>query len=95
MGDLASWTADFIRCARIAKAWAALVYDPYDDRWHNVIMDGHDTGLWLGANPLVVCDVSEHAFAIDYPRREEYVAQFIDHIDWSEVARRYKAVDRM
>ena len=53
------------------------------------------TGLGLGANPLVVCDVSEHAFAIDYPRREEYVAQFIGHIDWSEVARRYKAVDRM
>ena len=46
-------------------------------------------------NPLVVCDVAEHAWAKDYPRREEYVARFLDHIDWDEVARRYHRVDRM
>jgi len=94
MGDLASWRDDFTRCALAAKAWAALVYDPYDDRWHNAVMDG-DADAWVGANPLVVCDVAEHAFAKDHPRREDYVAKFVDHIDWNEVARRYKAVDRM
>lgn len=31
---------------------AVLVYDPYDDRWHNAIMDSDD-GVWIGANPLV------------------------------------------
>jgi len=95
MGDLASWRDDFTRCALAAKAWAALVYDPYDDRWHNAVMDGDADGVWVGANPLVVCDVAEHAFAKDYARREEYVAKFLDHIDWNEVAKRYKAVDRM
>jgi Fe-Mn family superoxide dismutase len=95
MGDLASWRDDFTRCALAAKAWAVLVYDPYDDRWHNAVMDGDADGAWIGANPLVVCDVAEHAFATDHPRREDYVARFLDHIDWSEVARRYKAVDRM
>jgi Fe-Mn family superoxide dismutase len=95
MGDLASWRADFTRCALAAKAWAVLSYDPYDDRWHNAIMDGDADGAWVGGNPLVVCDVAEHAFTKDYTRREEYVAKFIDHIDWNEVARRYKAVDRM
>ena len=43
----------------------------------------------------VVCDVAEHAWATDYPRREDYVASFIDHLDWEEVARRYRGVDRM
>jgi superoxide dismutase len=95
MGDLASWRDDFTRCALAAKAWAALVYDPYDDRWHNAVMDGDADGVWVGANPLVVCDVAEHAFAKDYARREDYVAKFLDHIDWNEVAKRYKAVDRM
>ena len=95
MGDVASWRDDFTRCALAATAWAVLVYDPYDDRWHNAVMDGDADGAWIGANPLVVCDVAEHAFATDYPRREDYVAKFLDHIDWSEVARRYKAVDRM
>ncbi len=95
MGDLASWREDFTRCAMAAKAWTALVYDPYDDRWHNAVMDGDADGVWVGANPLVVCDVAEHAFAKDYARREEYVAKFLDHIDWNEVAKRYQAVDRM
>ena len=52
-------------------------------------------GVWLGGNPLVVCDVAEHAFGRDYPRRADYVAKFLEHIDWEEVSRRYRAVDRM
>jgi len=95
MGGPESWTADFTRCALAAKAWAVLVYDPYDDRWHNVVMESNDSGIWVGANPLVVCDVADHALAKDYTRREEYVGKFIDRIDWNEVAKRYKAVDRM
>jgi Fe-Mn family superoxide dismutase len=95
MGTWEQWQDDFRRCALSAKAWAVLAYDPYDDRWHDVMMDGHDAGMWVGANPLVVCDVSAHAFGNDYARRENYVAEFLEHIDWDEVAKRYKAVDRM
>jgi superoxide dismutase len=95
IGSMQTWAEDFSRCALAAKAWAALVYDPYDDRWHNAVMDGDTNGVWVGGNPLVVCDVAEHAFANDCPHREDYVAKFLDHIDWNEVAKRYKAVDRM
>jgi len=95
MGSLASWAEDFKACALAAKAWALLVYDPYDDRWHNVIMDGDADGTWIGANPLVVCDVSEHAYRTDYARKEDYVAKFLERVDWAEVASRYKKVDRM
>jgi Fe-Mn family superoxide dismutase len=95
MGTFESWRDDFTRCAMAAKTWAVLVYDPYDDRWHDVVMDEDDVGVWVGANPLLVCDVASHAFATDYPRREDYVVKFLDRVDWEEVARRYKAVDRM
>lgn len=95
IGSIETWVADFTRCALAAKAWAVLAYDPYDDRWHNVILDGDDAGMWIGANPLVVCDVSEHAYRKDFARREDYVAAFLDHLDWDEVGQRYKAVDRM
>jgi superoxide dismutase len=95
MGSLESWAADFMACASAAKKWAALVYDPYDDRWHNTIMDGDVDGAWIGANPLVVCDVAEHSYGRDYERREDYLSKFVDRIDWNEVAARYKSVDRM
>ncbi len=95
IGSWQSWRDDFTRCALAAKSWAVLVYDPYDDRWHDVVMDADDGGVWIGANPLVVCDVAEHAFSEDFRNREEYVARFLDHVDWAEVSRRYRAVDRM
>jgi Fe-Mn family superoxide dismutase len=94
MGSRQQWQDDFRACALAAEAWAVLVYDPYDDRWHNAVMDANRDGVWVGANPLVVCDVSAHAFSADYPRREDYVAKFLEHIDWDEVGRRYQAVDR-
>jgi Fe-Mn family superoxide dismutase len=95
MGSLASWREDFTTCALAARAWAVLVYDPYDDRWHNALMDSDTAGVWVGANPLIVCDVAAHAFSKDYPSRADYVAKFLDHVDWNEVSRRYRAVDRM
>jgi superoxide dismutase len=94
MGSLQSWRDDFAACARVSAAWAALVYDPYDDRWHNLPMNEADAGGWIGANPLVVCDTAQHAWSIDYPDRESYLQKFFDHIDWNAVAARYHAVDR-
>jgi Fe-Mn family superoxide dismutase len=95
MGSWESWRDDFTRCALAARTWAVLLYDPYDDRWHDAAMDTDNDGVWVGGNPLVVCDVAEHALGKEYPRREDYVARFLDHIDWEEVSRRYRAVDRM
>lgn len=95
MGSPERWANDFLACGGVAKSWVALVYDPYDDRWHNTVMDNDLDGGWVGANPLVVCDVAEHAYAEDYQRREDYLTRFLTHIDWNEVARRYRRVDRM
>lgn len=94
MGSFESWRDDFAACARVSDAWSALVYDPYDDRWHNVPLSEADAGGWVGANPLVVCDTADHAWSIDYRDREAYVAKFFDHIEWKVVAARYRAVDR-
>jgi superoxide dismutase len=94
MGSLDDWRADFFAVARVADEWAALVYDPYDDRWHNEALSSANAGGWIGANPLVVCDVAEHAWSLDYKDRETYVARFFNYLDWSVVAERYRKVDR-
>jgi len=44
--------------------------------------------------PAGVCEVADHACAKDHGSREDYVAKFLDHIDWDKVSRRYRAVDR-
>jgi len=94
MGSFGSWREDFAACARIAETWAVLVYDPYDDRWHNAALGASDAGGWVGANPLVVCAIADYAWSIDYRDRDTYVDAFLGRIDWNEVDARYHAVDR-
>jgi Fe-Mn family superoxide dismutase len=91
-GSLDKWTADFIASAKAAAGWAMLVVHPVNGRLYNVVSDEHAQGpMWL-AMPLVVIDVYEHAFYIDYQNRKpEYVEKFLGHIDWNEANVRYRS----
>jgi Fe-Mn family superoxide dismutase len=92
-GSIDRWTADFVASATAAAGWAMLVVHPANGRLYNVVSDEHAQGpLWLAA-PLVVIDTYEHAFYIDYQNKKaEYVEKFLKFLDWSEAARRYRAV---
>lgn len=94
-GSLEKWTADFIASAKAASGWAMLVHHPVNGRLYNVVSDEHAMGpLWL-AMPLVVIDVYEHAFYIDYQNRKaEYIEKFINFIDWTEANHRYTAATK-
>jgi Fe-Mn family superoxide dismutase len=90
-GSLEKWANDFQSSAKTAAGWAMLVLHPVNGKLYNVVSDEHAHGpLWM-AVPLVVIDVYEHAFYIDYHNRKaEYVEKFMSHIDWSEVNARYR-----
>ena len=90
-GSLDKWADDFQASAKSAAGWAMLVLHPVNGRLYNVVSDEHAQGpLWM-AVPLVVIDVYEHAFYIDYHnRKSEYIEKFMDHIDWDEVNTRYR-----
>ena len=68
-----------------------LVQHPVNGRLYNVVSDEHASGpLWL-AMPLVVIDVYEHAFYIDYQNKKaDYVDKFLSFVDWAEADRRFK-----
>jgi len=57
-----------------------------------VASDLHEVGvLWFG-QPLVICDVYEHAYYVDYQNKKaDYVGKFLEHINWDEVNRRWQA----
>ncbi len=89
-GSLERWAEDFKACCRAANGWGILARDQVNGRLYNVASDLHEVGvLWLG-QPLVVCDVYEHAFYVDYQnRKQEYVNKFVQFLDWEEVNRRW------
>ena len=91
-GSLDHWWADFAASGKEAAGWAMLVKHPVNHKLYNVVSDEHAMGLLWMAVPLVVIDVYEHAFYIDYEsRKADYVDKFRDHIDWNEASLRYKS----
>ena len=92
-GSVDKWAADFVASAKAASGWAMLVVHPVNGRLYNVVSDEHAQGpLWLSV-PLVVIDVYEHAFYIDYQNKKaDYVDKFLQFLDWAEADRRYRTV---
>jgi Fe-Mn family superoxide dismutase len=88
-GSFNNWATDFQASAKAAAGWAMLAFHPVNGNLYNVVSDEHANGVLCMATPLVVIDVYEHAFYIDYQNRKtEYINKFMDHIDWREVNRR-------
>jgi Fe-Mn family superoxide dismutase len=92
-GSLEKWAGDFQASAKEAAGWALLVRHAVNGKLYNVVSDEHGMNVLWMATPLVVVDVYEHAFYIDYQNRKaEYVQKFMDHIDWKIVNSRFRRV---
>lgn len=94
-GSIQRWQEDFKACCTAANGWGILARDLTNGQLYNVASDLHEAGvLWLG-QPLVVCDVYEHAFYVDYlNRKADYITKFVEFIDWDETNRRWQALAR-
>lgn len=92
-GSLERWADDFRATCMAANGWGILARDAVNGKLYNVASDLHEVGvLWFG-QPLLVCDVYEHAYYVDYQNRKaDYVAKFLDHIQWNEVNRRFRTI---
>ena len=66
----------------------------YQDIAHGAVINQwineHDVGHPAGLNPILVLDVFEHAFMLDYGlKRADYVAAFMKNLNWAEVEKRF------
>ncbi|MFA6520797.1 MAG: Fe-Mn family superoxide dismutase [Candidatus Gracilibacteria bacterium] len=69
--------------------WVILAYNKEEGRMFNIWVNEHDVGLLVDAKPLLVMDVFEHAFMLDYGlKRADYIAAFFKAIDWKAVEQR-------
>lgn len=73
------------------SGWAILAYRPADGKLVVLTAEKHQNLTQWGVVPLLVLDVWEHAYYLKYQnRRAEYVGNFFDIVDWSDVAARYQ-----
>jgi len=84
-----NWKADFIACGTSARGWAILLYEQRTDTFRNILLDLHDEGNITGAFPLVVMDVYEHAYFMDYGTdKGQYIKKFVESLRWDLIEKK-------
>ena len=91
-GSYEDWERDFRATATIRGiGWAILYQDNVTGRLINQWINEHETGHPAGCTPLLVLDVFEHAFMIDYGlKRADYIEAFFKNINWNAVEARLR-----
>lgn len=95
-GSLENWEKNFKAVGAMRGiGWAALVYDPQQKEFFSLWINEHDVGHLAGTIPLLIMDVFEHAFMIDYGlNRADYIKAFMNAIDWDVVQKRFAAAGK-
>ena len=84
-GSYEDWEKDF-RAAGSMRGigWTILYYDYMEGRLFNAWINEHDVGHLSGASPMLVMDVFEHAYMLDYGvKKAGYIDEFFKAIDWA------------
>jgi Fe-Mn family superoxide dismutase len=87
------WKADFIGVGKMrGVGWAICYQDPTNGRLSNHWITLHEVGNVSGFTPLLVMDVWEHAFLLDYKpaERPKYIEAFFANVDWQGVEGRLR-----
>jgi Fe-Mn family superoxide dismutase len=91
-GSFDAFKEDFAAAAKGVEGsgWGMLVHDPVADQLMVIQAENHNNRAVQGSTPLLVLDVWEHAYYLQYENnRGEYVDNFWDVVNWDDVAERY------
>jgi Fe-Mn family superoxide dismutase len=87
------WKTDFVSVGKMrGVGWAIAYLNPANGRVSNHWIELHENGNVAGFVPLLVMDVWEHAFLLDYKPadRPKYIEAFLANVDWDAVDQRMK-----
>ena len=91
-GSFEAWEKDF-RATGMMRGigWVILYQDLISGRLVNFWINEHDVGHPAGCNPLLIMDVFEHAYMLDYGlKKANYIEAFFKNINWKVVESRLK-----
>jgi len=87
-GSYEIWKADFVSVGKMrGVGWAICYQNPTNGILSNHWVSLHEVGNVAGFVPVLVMDVWEHAFLLDYKpaERPKYIEAFFSNIDWTVV----------
>ncbi|WP_218082565.1 superoxide dismutase [Anthocerotibacter panamensis] len=90
-GSYETWEKDFKGVAKMrGVGWAILYQNPANGLLSNHWITLHEEGHPAGYVPILIMDIWEHAFTVDYAptERAKYIDAFFKNIDWTVAANR-------
>jgi len=90
-GGFEIWKEDFVGVGKMrGVGWAICYLDPKTQELSNHWVTLHEVGNISGFEPLLVMDVWEHAFLLDYKPsdRAKYIEAFFSNVCWNTVEKR-------
>lgn len=96
-GGFETWRKEFSAIGKMrGVGWVVLYLDPQRRALGNHWITLHEEGHLCGFAPLVVMDVWEHAYMVDWGAsgRGDYIDAWFKNVDWSVVEARLSAVSR-
>lgn len=82
-GSYEKWETEFRALGLCARGWVVLAFDWEDMKLHNYICDVHNHGGVWGCSTLLILDVYEHAYFLDYgTNRKAYIETFMKNLSW-------------
>lgn len=88
-GSIDAFKKDLMACASSSRGWAIAFYEIDNKRMHNYVLEAHNETVPLLCVPIIVIDIYEHAYMIDYGiDRAKYLKELWASIDWEVVERR-------
>ena len=92
-GSMDACQAEFTAIGRMrGVGWAVMYQDPAAGALTNHWIDMHETGHPAGFRPILIMDLWEHAFSVDWTTnpagRGQYIEAYLKNIDWGTMASR-------
>ncbi len=81
-----NWEKEFKAMGLCARGWVVLAYDLDEHKLKNILCDSHNQGGVWNTIALLIMDVYEHAYFLDYATaRKAYIDAFFQNIDWKYI----------
>jgi len=82
-GSIENFVTYFSASGMAMRGWVVLAWDTQLDRLKVYGCDSHNQGGVWGCIPIIVLDVYEHAYYLDYgSNRKSYIADFWKNMNW-------------
>ena len=94
-GSFEDWLEHFKALGMSTRGWVILAYDFNEGVLRNYIADAHNLyGIW-GTAPILVLDMYEHAYFIDFGAdKKSYIEVFFQNLEWEMINKKFHKIVR-